>query len=214
MMPDGALALAAEETIEREGQAPDYVKSAIMSRRVTTPPKMAESARDASDAVAIVLSERGRIDLERIASLLGTNEAGAIAALSEGEKPRAFFDPETERWEPADLYLSGLVRRKLYAAEAVGLKNNIMALKEVIPAPKLGRLADNAQHWKHLDTRRGVPRFSEASGLFKHAPRHLFESHQRLQRLVRQGRRRPDGRPRPMRTPPVKSSRSSSIRRA
>ena len=104
-----------------------------MSRRVTTPPKTIERAEDIGDAVAITLSESGRIDLGRVAELLGTNEAEATAALSEGEKPRAFFDPEENRWEPADLYLSGLVRRKLHAARAAGLEKNITALQEVLP---------------------------------------------------------------------------------
>ena len=104
-----------------------------MSRRVTTPPKRIERAEGIGDAVAITLSESGRIDLGRVAELLGTNEAEATAALSGGEKPRAFFDPEENRWEPADLYLSGLVRRKLHAATAAGLEKNITALQEVLP---------------------------------------------------------------------------------
>ncbi len=133
-MPDGALALAAEETVKgKKGEAPIYRKSAIMSRRVTTPPKKIEHAEDINDAIAITLSESGRIDLGRIAELLGTDEAGAIAALSKDVKPRAFFDPETNRWEYTGLYLSGLVRRKLHAAEAAGLEKNAKALKEVIP---------------------------------------------------------------------------------
>src|SRR5271157_1348774 len=108
-MPDGALALAAEETVKgKKGEAPVYRKSAIMSRRVTTPPKPPEHAADINDAIAITLSESGRIDLDRIAGLLGTDEAAAVAALSKGEQPRAFFDPEKNRWEAADLYLAGL----------------------------------------------------------------------------------------------------------
>ena len=100
MMPDGALALAAEEVAGgKKGGAPSYQKSAIMSRRVTTPPKTIERTEDIGDAVAITLSESGRIDLGRVAELLGTNEAEAEAALSGGEKPRAFFDPEENRWE-------------------------------------------------------------------------------------------------------------------
>ena len=117
----------------KKGEAPSYQKSAIMSRRVTTPPKTIERTEDIGDAVAITLSESGRIDLARVAELLGTNEPEAAAALSEGEKPRAFFDPEENRWEAADLYLSGLVRRKLHAARAAGLEKNIAALQEVLP---------------------------------------------------------------------------------
>jgi hypothetical protein len=129
-MPDGGLILAVEN-VAKDGT---ISKAPIMSRRVTEPPKPIERARDASDAVAISLGESGRIDIERVAKLLDTDEAGAIKALSEGEEPRAFFDPESQSWEAADLYLSGLVRKKLNAAREAGLEGNIKALEKVIPA--------------------------------------------------------------------------------
>ena len=129
-MPDGGLIMAAED-VDKKGKVS---KSAIMSRRVTEPPKVIERAANIGDAVGISLGETGKIDVERIAKLLGTDEAGAIKALSEGEKPRAFFDPETQRWEAADQYLSGLVKKKLLAAKEHGLEANIAALEKVIPA--------------------------------------------------------------------------------
>ncbi len=128
IMPDGALAQAAEKNVGGK-----YVKSDIMSRRVTTPPQLAEQAADANDAVAISLSELGRIDIEHVAKLLGTDVAGAEKALSEGETPRAFYDPELKRWEPRDLYLAGLIKRKLNIARAEGLDANARALEAVIP---------------------------------------------------------------------------------
>jgi N12 class adenine-specific DNA methylase len=133
LMPDGALALAAEQS-SGDKKNPSYTKAAILSKRVTMPPKQVESAKNASDAIAISLGETGTIEIERIASLLGTDEAGAEAALSEGDEPRAFFDPELQRWEPRDIYLSGLVRRKMHAARAAGLEQNVQALEEVMPA--------------------------------------------------------------------------------
>jgi N12 class adenine-specific DNA methylase len=128
-MPDGALALSIEE-VAKDGT---ISLAAIMQRRVTTPPKPVESVKSASEAVAVVLAESGQIDIERVAKLLGTDIAGAEAALSEGDNPRAFFDPETGRWEAADGYLSGLVRRKLLAAKASGLEKNVAALEKVQP---------------------------------------------------------------------------------
>ncbi|MDY0036719.1 MAG: LPD38 domain-containing protein [Zoogloea oleivorans] len=128
-MPDGALALAVED-VDEDGKVS---RAAILSRRVTVPPKPVERANSAGDAVAVVLAETGRIDIERVARLLGTDEKGAAAALSEGDSPRAFFDPETNQWEPADGYLSGLVRRKLLAAKAAGLEKNVAALERVQP---------------------------------------------------------------------------------
>lgn len=128
-MPDGGLIMSAE-AVDKEGRVS---KSAIMSRRVTEPPKKITSTKNVNDAIAVALSESGRIDPARIAALLGTDEAGAIKAMSEGEHPRAFFDPESNRWEPSDLYLSGLVRKKLTAAREAGLEQNIKALENVIP---------------------------------------------------------------------------------
>lgn len=130
-MPDGGLIMATESVAKKGGA---ISKSAIMSRRVTEPPKTAERAKDASDAVAISLAEGGKIDLDRVAALLNTDEAGAVKALSEGDEPRAFYDPEKSGWEPADLYLSGLVRKKLLAAKEAGLDANVKALEKVIPA--------------------------------------------------------------------------------
>ncbi|SNX67377.1 hypothetical protein SAMN05878503_1019 [Cereibacter ovatus] len=172
-MPDGALALGAEEIVEGKPQ-----KAAIMSRRVTMPPAPITAAKDASEAVAVSLSERGEIDLERVAQLLGTDQAGAEKALSEGESPRAFFDPETGRWEPADLYLSGLVRRKLNAAIAAGLDANIKALDAVQPprweagdiTPNLGSTWIPPQVYadflKHLGYGRSAVVFQPVSNLF------------------------------------------------
>jgi N12 class adenine-specific DNA methylase len=128
-MPDGALALAVED-VDKDGKTS---RAAILSRRVTVPPKPVERVTNAGEAVAVVLAETGGIDIDRVAKLLGTDAEGAAAALSEGDSPRAFFDPETDRWEPADGYLSGLVRRKLMAAKAAGLEKNVAALERVQP---------------------------------------------------------------------------------
>lgn len=128
MMPDGGLILAAEVA-----KGKSFTKADIMQRRVAAPPKLAERAEDVSEAIALNLSETGRIDLARVGQLLGTDEAGAAKALAEGEEPAAFYDPELGRWEPRDLYLSGLVRRKLLAAQAEGLTANVKALEAVVP---------------------------------------------------------------------------------
>lgn len=131
VMPDGALVLALENVAQDGSTSP----ADILSRRVTVPPKPVERVTNASEAVAVVLAETGSIDIERVAKLLGTDEEGAKAALSAGDKPRAFFDPETNQWEPSDGYLSGLVRRKLLAAKAAGLDANVRALDAVQPEP-------------------------------------------------------------------------------
>ena len=133
-MPHGALALAAEAAGGQNGEAPSYQKSAIMSWRITTPPKRIERAEGIGDAVAITLSELGRIDLGRVAELLGTNEAEATAALS-GAKSRAPFS--TPRKTVGSLPTSTF--RAWFAGSCTprglpGLRKNIAALQEVLPA--------------------------------------------------------------------------------
>ncbi|WP_226018401.1 SNF2-related protein [Novosphingobium sp. FKTRR1] len=132
LMPDGALALAAE-TNGGTARAPKVQKADILSRRVAMPPQIAERADNAAEAVGISLSEFGHIDLGRVAKLLGTDEAGAAKALAAGDEPSAFYDPEAGRWEARDLYLSGLVRRKLNMAREAGLESNVKALEAVMP---------------------------------------------------------------------------------
>ena len=133
-MPDGGLILATEDhKVDNRTKVKTTKKSSIMSKRIARPPTPVERVENVHDAVAVSLGERGRIDVERIAQLLGTDEAGAEKALSEGEEPRAFHDPETGNWEPRDSYLSGLVRKKLLAAKEAGLEANIKALEKVQP---------------------------------------------------------------------------------
>ena len=132
-MPDGALALAAESAKYDGKKMVDYAKADILQRRVVEPPKPVESVESIADAVAVSLGETGTIDIDRIAKLMGTDAGGAEQLLSEGDSPRAFFDPELQRWESADSYLSGLVRRKLLAARAAGLDGNVRALEKVQP---------------------------------------------------------------------------------
>jgi N12 class adenine-specific DNA methylase len=176
-MPDGGLIMATEQ-VGGSKKAPTYKKAAIMSRRVTAPPKPVERAKDAEDAVAIVLGESGFIDIDRVAQLLNTDEAGAERALAAGDNPRAFFDPELKRWEARDLYLSGLVRKKMLAAEAAGLDANVKALAEVIPAdwdssqitPNLGSNwipgAIYADFFKHLGYRDAAVSYSQLTNSF------------------------------------------------
>lgn len=174
LMPDGPLALGTEMT----GKDGVVGKSAIMSARVTFPSIMAESADSVSDAVVISLSERGLIDLERVAQLLGVDVEKASEMLAEGDNPRAFFDPETERWESSDMYLSGMVRRKLYSAREAGLSKNVAALEAVMPekwdsskvTPSIGSTWIPAHVYrdflKHLGYQSSFVSFQEATNLF------------------------------------------------
>jgi N12 class adenine-specific DNA methylase len=88
-----------------------------------------------ADALGVSLAETGRVDPTRIASLLGISEEQARQQLTEGDDPLAFHDPETQRLETRDAYLSGQVRRKLEAAREAGLTANVAALERVQPEP-------------------------------------------------------------------------------
>jgi len=145
-MPDGGLVAALEVGYQPARSADQAARSGlpaqkeqaqsapILRERVVPKYEPATKAATASDALAITLAERGRVDLERIASLLGVNEAEAAQQLQKGADPLVFQDPETQAWETADAYLSGMVKRKLNAARAAGLAQNVQALEKVIPA--------------------------------------------------------------------------------
>ncbi|WP_292242349.1 helicase-related protein, partial [Mesorhizobium sp.] len=106
----------------------------IFTERVIAPPA-APIITSAADALAVVLNERGHIDIEHIAELLHEDVDDVI-----GELGGALFrDPETGSWQTADAYLSGQVRDKLKAAEAAAAldfayERNVTALQGVQPA--------------------------------------------------------------------------------
>lgn len=107
---------------------------AIFSERVIAPPSSPIIASPA-DALAVVLNERGRVDLEHIAELLHRDVADVIEQLGDA----IFQNPVGGAWQTADAYLSGEVRDKLKAAEAAAaldpaFERNIPALVAVQPA--------------------------------------------------------------------------------
>ena len=147
-MPNSALLLSLEskykppidkDKAKKLGIAPQQAmveQATILSKRVISPVEKATTAATPADALAINLSETGRISLERVAELLGKSEDETVKALHDDlDTPLIFFDPETDRWEPADEYLGGNVVRKMAAAKAKGLEKNAKALEKVLPEP-------------------------------------------------------------------------------
>lgn len=144
-MPDGALVLALEMGYRPEVTAAQAKKSGevarraaadpapILLRRVVEPYTPPGTASSPTDALAITMAESGKVDVVRIAGLLGVSEDEAIKQLATGNKPLVFKDPETQTWETRDAYLSGQVKRKLAAARAAGMDANVQALEEVQP---------------------------------------------------------------------------------
>ena len=86
------------------------------------------------EAVIISLNEKGRVDLEHMASLLSRPAEEFLPEL----KGVLFLNPQSREWETEDHYLSGDVREKLQTAEAASLTEprfheNVEALKSVQP---------------------------------------------------------------------------------
>ena len=106
----------------------------IFSERVIAPPSP-PIITSAADALAVVLNERGRIDLDHIAELMHCDTDAVLDALGD----TIFRDPADGSWQTSDAYLSGAVRTKLGVAEAAaGLdaayERNVRALQAVQPA--------------------------------------------------------------------------------
>lgn len=106
----------------------------IFTERVIAPPS-APIITSAADALAVVLNERGHVDIDHIAELLHADGDAVIAELGQA----IFRDPQTGSWQTADAYLSGQVRDRLKVAEAAAaldpvFERNVRALVEVQPA--------------------------------------------------------------------------------
>jgi N12 class adenine-specific DNA methylase/adenine-specific DNA methylase len=106
----------------------------IFSERVISSPAP-PAITSAADALAVVLNERGRVDVEHIAELLHTRDDVVIDELGDA----IFRDPTDGSWQTSDAYLSGPVRTKLAAAEAAAaldpiFERNVRALQAVQPA--------------------------------------------------------------------------------
>jgi N12 class adenine-specific DNA methylase len=105
----------------------------IFTERVIAPPS-APIIKSPADALAVVLNERGHVDIDHIAELLHVDPEIVIADLGDA----IFRDPESGTWQTDDAYLSGQVRDKLKAAEAAatldsGFERNVRALIAVQP---------------------------------------------------------------------------------
>lgn len=106
----------------------------IFTERVIAPPP-APVITSASDALAVVLNERGHVDPDHIAELLHRDVDSVIGELGEA----IFRDPSDGSWQTADAYLSGEVRSKLTVASAAAeldpvFARNVTALERVQPA--------------------------------------------------------------------------------
>ncbi|MEO4044908.1 DEAD/DEAH box helicase family protein [Hoeflea sp. CAU 1731] len=106
----------------------------IFSERVIAPPSP-PVITSATDALAVVLNERGHVDPDHIAELLHEDRETVIEELGSA----IYRDPADGSWQTSDAYLSGPVRDKLAIAEAAveldpAYSRNVEALEAVQPA--------------------------------------------------------------------------------
>lgn len=193
-MPDEGLLLSLENNFKREvtaakakstGMKQSKAKAeqaAILSRPVGIPPTRQDHADTIGDALAIAMSETGRLDLDRIEQLRGIPRDDVEKELTGGDTPLAFPDPEVGyALVDKNAYLSGNVRRKLEAARTAKLEKNIAALEAIQPkawtsdqvTPKMGAtwipsqvFADFVNHLLGEETKAKVT-FARATNTFQ-----------------------------------------------
>lgn len=109
-------------------------KTAIFNERTIHSSAPVYKAETPKDALVVALNERGAVDLDHMASLLDKDVPGLMPEL----KGLIYLDPETNRWETEDSYLSGNVREKLAVARQAAetdprFQGNVDALQAVQP---------------------------------------------------------------------------------
>ncbi|EPP2918233.1 PLxRFG domain-containing protein [Vibrio cholerae] len=125
-----------EAGLDNVSDSGEVTKSDLFSKRLLFPYKRPESASNVSDAVNYSMRERGKVDIEYVSGLLGLGYDEVLAKLTEGEKPYLLMNPETQKYEFIDDYLSGNVKAKYQAAKSAGLDTNVKLLEAVIPEDK------------------------------------------------------------------------------
>ena len=111
--------LCSLENLDEQGQLKS--KAAMFTKRTIRPERTVTSVDTPSEALAVSIGERGKVDLPYMAELLGTpGEYGRITTELSGvifKDPSADpADPEAG-WQMADEYLSGDIRAKLRMAQ-------------------------------------------------------------------------------------------------
>jgi phage gp29-like protein len=111
--PDAVRLVALESTFDKKKKT--ATKADMFFKPTVRANKRADQANGVVEGVGVCLNETGSINPERIAALTGKTVAEVEGELRHGDM--AFEDPETG-WQPASLYLSGNVRKKLVMARA------------------------------------------------------------------------------------------------
>lgn len=138
--------LCSLEVLDEEGNLKR--KADMFTKRTIRPHEAVTSVDTASEALAVSISEKARVDMEYMAELSGKSAEELAADLSgvvfrdiqcaeeAAAIPKAFVQVEQFPFVAADEYLSGNVRRKLRMAKA---------LYEVLPSEKKPLIAKNIE---------------------------------------------------------------------
>ena len=102
--------LSSLEILDEEGKLKR--KADIFTKRTIRRPEAVTSVDTASEALAVSIGERAKVDLPFMAQLAGKTEDEITEELS----GVIFKNPLTDQWEMSDEYLSGNVREKLDVA--------------------------------------------------------------------------------------------------
>lgn len=138
--------LCSLEVLDEEGNLKR--KADMFTKRTIRPHEAVTSVDTATEALAVSISEKARVDMEYMAELSGKSEEELAADLSgvifrdiqcaeeAAVIPKAFVQVEQFPFVAADEYLSGNVRRKLRMAKT---------LYEVLPAEKKPLIVKNIE---------------------------------------------------------------------
>ena len=132
--------LCSLENLDEQGQLKS--KAAMFTKRTIRPEHTVTSVDTPTEALAVSIGERGRVDLPYMAELLGT--PGEYERITSELSSVIFKDPSADPtdpeagWQMADEYLSGNVRAKLRMAQLAAETNpefaaNVIALEKAQP---------------------------------------------------------------------------------
>lgn len=129
--PDLPLLLSLENYDDETDTA---TRTAIFRERTIERRTAITSAGTAREALLITLNDKGRVDLDHMATLLARKPGEFLPELA----GVLFLNPVSQRWETDDDYLSGNVREKLAVAERAAREDpkflsNVEALRAVQP---------------------------------------------------------------------------------
>ena len=133
--PEYGLVSAVEEyKVDKKTKKVTANKRDIFEKRTVAAVKNIETADSPIDALATSLAQKGELDLDYMAGLLGKDKSEVIKSL-EG---LIYENPITRNFETAEEYLSGNVREKLEAAVEAAKSEpkydkNVEELKKVQP---------------------------------------------------------------------------------